>query len=181
MPLWYCTCIRIRNHDMTVWVSILYVWVCGGELCSDTVPVDLKSCSCSVWEEASGGMPRKAQQLCRIHRENLHPQEPLQPTDSNAYLCDQQRNSKVWRRVEDTCTQNLQLSCFFVCLCSCMGANRICLFFGFSVNRASGLLESSMLLNIQQPFSKAENTVLLAASPETVSFISSWKFQNGWF
>lgn len=33
--------------------------------------------------------------------------------------------------------------------------------------KASGLLESSMLLNIQQPFPKVENTVLLAASPET--------------
>ncbi|XP_012669678.1 nuclear receptor subfamily 2 group C member 1-like [Clupea harengus] len=31
---------------------------------------------------------------------------------------------------------------------------------------SSGLLESSMLLNIQQPFPKVENTVLLPASPE---------------
>ncbi|XP_062402930.1 nuclear receptor subfamily 2 group C member 1-like [Sardina pilchardus] len=32
--------------------------------------------------------------------------------------------------------------------------------------KSSGLLESSMLLNIQQPFPKVENTVLLSASPE---------------
>lgn len=119
-------------------------------------------------------MQRKAQQLCCIHRENLHPEEPLQPIDCNAHLCDQQRNSEVWRHVVDTYTQNLQLS-FFFCLCLCSVANRICLFFGISVNRASGLLESSMLLNIQQPFPKVENTVLLAASPETVSFISTYK------
>lgn len=35
--------------------------------------------------------------------------------------------------------------------------------------RSTSLLESSMLLNIQQPFSKLENTILIPASPEKVT------------
>lgn len=34
--------------------------------------------------------------------------------------------------------------------------------------RSTGVLESSMLLNIQQPFSKLENTILIPTSPEKV-------------
>ena len=34
--------------------------------------------------------------------------------------------------------------------------------------RSASVLESSMLLNIQQPFSKLENTILIPTSPEKV-------------
>lgn len=37
--------------------------------------------------------------------------------------------------------------------------------------RSTSVLESSMLLNIQQPFSKLENTILIPTSPEKVN---SW-------
>lgn len=35
-------------------------------------------------------------------------------------------------------------------------------------SRSTSVLESSMLLNIQQPFSKLENTILIPTSPEKV-------------
>lgn len=37
-----------------------------------------------------------------------------------------------------------------------------------SVGRSTNLLESSMLLNIQQPFPKVENTILVPESPDMV-------------
>lgn len=36
------------------------------------------------------------------------------------------------------------------------------------LSRSTSVLESSMLLNIQQPFSKLENTILIPTSPEKV-------------
>lgn len=41
-----------------------------------------------------------------------------------------------------------------------------------SVCRSTSLLESSMLLNIQQPFSKLENTILIPASPDKVTLMA---------
>ena len=37
-----------------------------------------------------------------------------------------------------------------------------------SVCRSTNLLESSMLLNIQQPFPKLENNMMVPVSPDTV-------------
>lgn len=37
-----------------------------------------------------------------------------------------------------------------------------------TLSRSASVLESSMLLNIQQPFSKLENTILIPRSPEKV-------------
>lgn len=40
-------------------------------------------------------------------------------------------------------------------------------------SRSASVLESSMLLNIQQPFSKLENTILIPTSPEKVKAVQS--------
>lgn len=47
--------------------------------------------------------------------------------------------------------------------------------------RSTSLLESSMLLNIQQPFSKLENTILIPASPDKVTLLLSDEYTQQGF